>query len=283
MTYTCFDVSHDNGIAHIQLSRPEKRNSMILEFWDELPELVREIDRDGKTKVIVISSTGPHFTAGLDLAAFANVTAHSEASNEVHAHATKGLGFYQNVLRMQDCFTALEKARVPVLVAIQGGCIGGGVDMVTACDMRYCTADAFFTIYEINIGMTADVGTFPRILNHLPEGVVRELSYTGRRMSAEEAKSLGLVNAVYETQDAMLEGVMEVAREIATKPPMAIYGCKNIITYARDHSTDDTLDYIGIWNATMLQQSEVMEAMKAKQTGEPGDFAPLPPFRKVAG
>ncbi|WP_306249930.1 crotonase/enoyl-CoA hydratase family protein [Parvularcula sp. IMCC14364] len=284
MAYTCFDVSHDNGIAHIQLSRPEKRNSMILEFWDELPELVREIDKDGSTRVIVISSTGPHFTSGLDLGAFAGATTNKGAGqNEVHQQATAGLGFYQNVLRMQDCFTALEKARVPVLVAIQGGCIGGGVDMVTACDMRYCTADAFFTIYEINIGMTADVGTFPRILNHLPEGVVRELAYTGRRMSAAEAQSLGLVNSVYDDQDAMLEGVMATAREIASKPPMAIYGCKNIITYARDHSTEDTLDYIGIWNATMLQQSEIMEAMKAKQTGEPGAYAPLPPFRKVAG
>jgi enoyl-CoA hydratase len=283
MSYQCFDISSDNGIAHITLSRPEKRNSMIPAFWDELPEAVRMLDKDGETRVIVLSSTGPHFTAGLDLGTFSQVAGDTGAGdNEIHQQASRGLGFYHNVKRMQDCFTALEQARVPVLAAIQGGCIGGGVDMVSACDMRYCTRDAYFTIYEIRIGMTADVGTFPRIMNLLPEGIVRELAYTGRRMSADEAKSYGLVNHVYESHEAMLDAVMTIARDIADKAPMAIFGLKNIVTYARDHSTTDTLDYIGIWNASMLQQSEIMEAMTAKQTGKPGNFAPLPRLKKIA-
>ncbi len=282
MAYQCFDISSDNGVAHIKLSRPEKRNSMILEFWDELPEAVDEIDKSGDARVIVLSSTGPHFTAGLDLASFAQVTTNADVANETHREATKGLGFYHKVKRMQDCFTALERTRAPVIAAIQGGCIGGGVDMVTACDMRYCTSDAYFTIYEIMIGMTADVGTFPRILNLLPEGIVRELAYTGRKMSADEAKSYGLVNHVYDGHEAMLDGVMATARAIADKAPMAIYGLKNIVTYARDHTTADTLDYIGLWNASMLQQSEVMEAMGAKQSNKPGNFAPLPRLKKIA-
>ena len=283
MAYECFDITTDGGVAHIQLNRPEKRNAMTRGFWDELPEAVRALDKSGDTRVIVLSSTGPHFSAGIDLASFADM-AGDLGSGETQAHkaANRGLAFYQNVKRMQKCFTALEQARVPVLCAIQGGCIGGGVDLVTACDMRYASSDAYFTVYEINIGMTADVGTFPRLLNILPEGIVRELSYTGRKMPAEEALQRGLVNQVYDNHEALLEGVMALAEEIATKAPLAIHGLKKIITYARDHTTDDTLDYISIWNASMLQQSEVTEAMTAKMTKKPGNFAPLPPLKKVA-
>ena len=281
MTYTCFTVSDEDHVAHIQLSRPEKRNAMIAEFWSELPEIIQELDKEGTTRAIVISSTGPHFSAGMDLAAFAEMGSELGAGEtEAQKAASRGLGFYQHVKNLQGSFTALEKVRIPVLAAIQGGCIGGAVDMVTACDMRYCTKNAFFTIYEIIIGMTADVGTFPRILNHLPEGVVRELAYTGRKMSADEAKSYGLVNQVFDTQDELLAETLNIARDIAAKAPIAVHGLKNIITYARDHSTDETLDYIGLWNASMLSQSEIMEAMTAQQTGNPGNFAPLPVRKK---
>ncbi len=280
MTYTCFDVSTDNHVAHVQLCRPEKRNAMSAEFWHELPSLIRDLDKDGDTRVVVISSTGPHFTAGMDLAAFGEMGADLGAgTTDAHKQASRGLGFFQHVKDLQDSFSALEEARIPVLAAIQGGCIGGGVDMISACDMRYCSEDAFFTIYEIIIGMTADVGTFPRILNHLPEGVVRELAYTGRKMSAHEAKSFGLVNEVYKNQEELLEGVMKTAHDIAAKAPIAIHGLKDIITYSRDHNTKDSLERIGLWNASMLSQSEIMTAMAAKQTGTPGDFAPLPPLK----
>ena len=283
-TYEGFEVStDDDGIAHIVLNNPDKRNAMTRGFWDDLPAALRALDQLGTVKIIVLSSTGPHFTAGIDLASFAQVTAELGAGdNDTHRAATLPLAFYENVRVMQDAFSALEKVRMPVLVAIQGGCIGGGVDLVTACDMRYCTEDAFFTIYEINIGMTADVGTFPRILNHLPEGVVRELAYTGRKMHAAEAMSLGLINTVYPDEKSMLDGVMALAREIATKPQIAVYGCKNIITYSRDHTTTESLDYIGLWNASMLQQSEIMEAMAAKQMKRDGNFAPLPAIKKVS-
>ena len=152
--------------------------------------------------------------------------------------------------------------------------------MITACDMRYASEDAFFTIFEVNIGMTADVGTFPRLVRQIPEGMVRELAYTGRNMLAKEAKEIGLINQVYPDQASMIEDVMRIAKEIASKPPLAVYGCKRMITYSHDHSTADSLDYIAIWNASMLQIPEMQEAMQANSEKRQGDFVELPPLKK---
>ncbi len=287
MGYHCFDVSIDQKVAHIVLNRPEKRNSMSPEFWDELPAIVRDIDDGSKARAIVISSTGPHFSSGLDIKAFspsgsgdAGNTNEADRDQQRRARRTRGASFYDNVRRMQQAFTCLEQCRVPVLAAIQGGCIGGGVDLATACDMRYATEDAFLTIFEINIGMTADVGTFPRLVKLIPEGIVRELAYTGRRMSATEAQAVGLVNRVFPDQPTMVSEVLDIAREIATKAPLAVYGCKRMINYARDHSTADGLDYIGIWNASMLQPEEMVEAMTANAQKREGDFVDLPPIKR---
>ena len=275
MSYTCFDVTIENKIAHIVLNRPEKRNAMIAEFWTELPEIIRDIDAGSKARVIVISSTGPVFSAGIDLSMF------SGDMNMDKNDPQQGLNFLQNnVLPLQDSFSAIEQCRIPVLAAIQGGCFGGGVDFITACDMRYGTADSFITIYEIIVGMTADVGTFPRILNHMPEGVVRELAYTGRKMHADECKSRGLFNEVYADHAAMMTAVMKTAAEIASRPPLAVHGCKHIITYARDHNTADTLEHIAVWNMSMLIPAEMMEAMQAKGQKRPGKFAELPVLKR---
>ena len=282
MSYRCFDVNVDEQVAHIVLNRPEKRNSMIPEFWDELPSIVEELDAGSLARAIVISSTGPHFSAGLDLSAFDPASGMGGLS-EQPTQRQHGARFYQMVRHMQHTFSCLEQCRMPVLAAIQGGCIGGGVDLVTACDLRYASEDAFLTIFEINVGMTADVGTFPRIVKLIPEGVARELAYTGRRMPAAEAQALGLVNRVYADHQSLVDGVTEIAREIASKPPLAVYGCKRMITYARDHSTADGLDYIGIWNASMLQPKEMAEAISAKAEKREGKFVDLPPMpRKLA-
>ena len=272
MTYTCFELNVSDNIAHIILNRPEKRNAMIAEFWAELPEIIRDIDENAKARVIVISSTGPVFCAGIDIGMFQNDIGGTQDKN----HPQYGAGFYLHVKYLQDALSALEQCRIPVLAAVQGGCYGAGVDMITACDMRYGTQDSFITIYEINVGMTADVGTFPRILNHMSEGVVRELAYTGRNMPAEECKDRGLFNEVYADQDTMLSAVMDIAKEIASKPPLAIYGCKRIITYSRDHSTEDSLDNIAIWNMSMLNPSEMMEAMMSGKQKRVGNFQDLP-------
>ncbi|MCC3303232.1 crotonase/enoyl-CoA hydratase family protein [Sneathiella sp. HT1-7] len=282
MTYSCFDVQIKNQIAHIILNRPEKRNSMIPAFWNELPEIVRDIDENAKARVIVISSTGPHFSSGLDVASFVQPEI-TDPKEKRASEISAGAAFYGAVKNMQQTFTALQDCRLPVLAAIQGGCIGGGVDLITACDMRYATEDAFITIFETNIGMTADVGTFPRITKVIGDGLARELAYTGRRMPANEAKSAGLFNTVYKDQEALLGAVMEIAKEIASKAPLAIMGCKRMMNYSRDHSIEDSLDYIAIWNASMLQREEIFEAMKANAEKRPAEFVELPPIQKNIG
>jgi len=273
MKYKCFEVSFSNNIAHVVMNRPEKRNAMVKDFWTELPAIIRDIDDNSKARVIVISSTGPVFSAGIDIGMFASDIGGSSDKNSPQY----GLEFYNNnVLPLQNSFTAIEQCRIPVIAAIQGGCYGGGVDLITACDMRFGTNDSFITIFEINVGMTADVGTFPRILNHMPEGVVRELAYTGRKMPAVECKERGLFNNVYENKEKMISSVMAIAKEIATKPPLAVYGCKRIITCSRDHTTMDTLDNIAVWNMSMLSPSEMTEAMVSTKQKRQGQFTELP-------
>ena len=277
--YKCFSLSIKNNIAHLQMNRPEKRNSMILDFWTELPEIIADIDAGSKARVIVLSSTGPHFTAGLDKSLFAFVSEADREADEDTRNIQSGAAFYHNMTQFQTAFTSLEACRIPVLAAIQGGCIGGGIDLITACDMRYGTEDSFYTIFETNLAMTADVGTFPRLINLIPEGVVREMAYTGRNVTATEAKTLGLLNRVYPDQGSMLLGVMEIATEIASKAPLAVSGCKKMITYSRDHSTKDALDYVAIWNASHFKLTEVLEAMEANKADRPGHFTSLPKRR----
>ena len=284
MNYSCFDVSIASDVAHIVLNRPDKRNSMIHEFWDELPTIVQSIDQNSTARVIVLSSTGPHFTSGLDTSIFGSSVESSDNPEDVEkSKRQRSAKLYDTITHMQKSFTCLEQCRIPVIAAIQGGAIGGGVDLVTACDLRYMTEDGFLSIYEINIGMTADVGTFPRITHLLPEGIVKELAYTGRRISAQEAKQHGLVNEIYTDHEAMLEATMGIARQIATKAPLAVYGSKKIINYSRDHSTADSLDYISLWNASMLQPDEISEAFAAAQEEREGDFVNLPAARQKMG
>ena len=271
-SYTCFDVKLDGGVATGPRSRGEKLNTMVPAFWDELPALVRDLDASGEARVVVLASTGRHFCAGMDLSVFGGTRPEGE-TGRLRANLRA------NVLHLQETFSVLEKARMPVLAAVQGGCIGGAVDMITACDMRYATEDAFFCVQEINIGMTADVGTLQRLPRLIPEGVCRELAYTGRRMPAAEAKAVGLVNEVYGDHEALLDGVHEVARTIASRSPLAIYGSKKMITYARDHSTADSLDHMATWQAGMFQPADMAEAFAAQAEGREGDFDDLLPFR----
>lgn len=276
-TYECFDVEIADHVAHIRLKRPEAMNSMIRSFWNELPAIVKDIDDNARARCIVISSTGKHFSAGMDLAVFAG--GGSTAGDANVDRQTAGESFRYHVKTLQDAFSCLDQARMPVLVAIQGGCIGGAVDMTSACDIRYATKDAFFCIQEINIGMTADVGTFPRLCKLIPEGHVRELAYTGRRLPAERAKAIGLVNEVFDTHEELLAYVMDTAREIASKAPLAVAGSKVMINYARDHTIKDGLDYIALWNVGMFSPPHMQEAFKARQEKRDGNFPDLIPLR----
>lgn len=254
-----FEVSIDKHIAHIQLNRPDELNTMNKAFWRELPVIVRAIDAAAAARVIVISSTGRHFSAGMDLSVFMNIGGSFDGEASRRAEQLR-----RWVLELQDSFNALEEVRMPVLVAVQGGCVGGAVDMISACCSRYCTADAFFNIKETALGMTADVGTLQRLPHLIPQGLVRELAYTARKMHAEEALSSGLVNGVYETPEAMLDGVMGIATQIAANSPMAVAGTKHQLTYTRDHSVADSLNHMATWQSGMFQTPDVQEAMTAQ-------------------
>jgi len=278
MTYTCFEVDLIGKVAHVQMKRPEAFNSMVPEFWTELPQIIQEFDESGEARAVVISSTGRHFTAGMDLAVFGSG---AEVGKQEKAEMGRlRAQLRRHILKIQESFNCLDRARMPVLAAIQGGCVGGGVDLISACDMRYCTPDAFFCIQEINIGMTADVGTFPRLPHVLPQGLVRELAYTGRRLQANEAQAAGLVNKVYDDHEALIAGVMGVAQEIASRSPLAVWGSKEMLNYARDHTIADGLDYIATWQTGMFQPSDMAEAWEAKRDKREADFADLLPDRK---
>ena len=269
----CFEVTESDSIAHIVLNRPDELNSMIPEFWSELPQLVDEISNRGAARAIVISSTGKHFTAGMDLSVFTGGALDDDGDVEVGRARSV---FRYNVLHLQETFNALERARMPVLVATQGGVVGAGVDMITACDMRYATEDSWFCIHEINIGMTADVGTLQRLPKIIPEGIAREMAFTGDRMPAARAKEVGLVNEVYADQETMVNAVMDIAARIASKSPLAIHGTKETINYTRDHTVADSLHYIATWQTGMFQPADMMESFGAKAEGRDAVFDDLP-------
>ena len=271
MTYTCFNVETKDHVAHIRMIRPERANSMIPEFWDELPKIVGQLSEGNEARAIVLSAEGRHFCSGMDLSVFAGNNDVSVQDNAAHISRQRA-NFRTTALHLQRTFSCLEESRLPVLSAIQGACIGGGIDMVTATDLRYATEDAFFCIQEINIGMTADVGTLQRMPKLVPEGVVRELAYTGRNMSASEAKERGFVNDIYEDQDAMDDAVLEIAQEIASKSPMAIWGTKQTLNYGRDHSVADGLEYIATWNAAMFDPDDMAEAFMAQTENRDAQF-----------
>lgn len=277
--YSAFDYAVADSVATILLNRPEKRNAMSREFWDEMKAAFGEIGDDPSVRAVVIASTGPHFTAGIDLALLARLmegTARLEESR-------KREWLRRTVLDFQESFTVMERARVPVLVAVQGGCIGGGMDMITATDMRYCTADAFFQVKEIEIGMTADVGTLQRLPRTMPDGLARELCYTGRRMRADEARACGFVNTVYPDHETMLEEVAAIAGNIAAHSPLAVTGTKEMLNYTRDHSIADGLNYIATWNAGMIFSEDLSKAAAAMQGRKMPEYDDLAVGRAAAG
>jgi enoyl-CoA hydratase len=276
MPYTTFDYMLADHVAHIKFNRPDKLNTMVPAFWTEMIEVFAAIAATPAVRAVVISSTGRHFTAGMDLAVFDGL---GTAASSDRARVSEQLR--RSVLETQESFNVIEACRVPVLAAVQGGCIGGGVDLISACDMRYCTADAFFCIQEINIGMVADVGTLQRLPHLMPAGLVRELAYSGRRLPAAEAKASGLVNAVHADQAGMLEAVLGIARDIAAKSPLAVHGTKEVLKYTRDHSVADGLDYIAVWNAGMLLSEDMAEQMRANQEKRPAKFADLLPSKRL--
>jgi enoyl-CoA hydratase len=276
-TWQCFDVSQEAGIAHIRFNHPERLNSMVPAFWAELPRVFRELDEAGGVRVAVVSSTGKHFSAGMDLAVFGSSDALGTSNTLVREQ------FRQQLKRLQETFSAIAQVRFPVIAAVQGGCIGAAVDLVTACCLRYSTQDAFFCIQEINIGMMADVGTMNRMPKQIPEAVMRELAYTGDRLGAQRAERLGFVNGVYDNPEALLEGVMAVARKIAAKAPLAVVTSKEMISYSRDHSVAESFAYLNALQPGVFSEHDIQRAVMAQKAGQTPAFADLAPIKPAMG
>jgi len=270
---SCFSLTTEHHVAHLVLNRPEAMNTMHPTFWRELHEILTDIHKTGTARALVISSTGKHFSAGMDLQTFGGAIAMDDQSAEGRA------AIYDLLTDMQHTFTLLEELRIPVIAAIQGGCIGGAVDMVTACCMRYSSSDAFFCVQEINIGMVADVGTLQRLPKLLPMALVKELAYTGRRLGADKALAYGLVNEVLPTPEACTAAALQAAQEIASKPPVAIWGTKQVLHYARDHSVDESLKHMGWLQGAIWSNANVREAITAFQQKREANFPPLPPLK----
>jgi enoyl-CoA hydratase len=259
MQFETLSVTLDAHIATIRLNRPDKANAMSATMWQEIRKAFDWVDATPEARVAVLQGEGKLFCAGIDLQMMMGINA--DVRNDCDGRTREAMR--RVILDMQDTLTSLERCRKPVLAAIHNGCIGGGIDLVTCADMRYCSADAYFTIKEIDIGMTADVGTLQRLPKLVGDGITRELAYTGRKCLADEAQQIGLVNRVFESREALYAGVQEIAGTIAAKSPLSIRGTKEMINYARDHSVADSLNYIATWNAAMLMSNDLTEAMTA--------------------
>ena len=269
--YSCFDVIFDNQLAHIILNRPEKRNSMTTDFWKEFPEIVSDINQEGIIRVIIISSTGPHFCSGLDLSIFQSDLLDINKEKE-----NKAILLNNYIEILQNALNILQDCRIPVITAIQGACIGGGLDLVCASDIRLGTKDSYFSILETKLGLVADIGTFPRLVKLIPDGLVRELAFTGRNFNSNEAKLSGFLNNIYPDQKSMTDAAFELGKEISKNSPTVVFGCKEAIKFSRDHTTVEGLDWIKMWNSAMFNMKEVEESFKAKIEKRTGNFDNLP-------
>ncbi len=274
MSEECFDVAYDGAVAHLRLVRPDKRNALVPAFWTQLRTIVQDLDAGSRARAIVISSTGPHFSAGLDLSVIEGDGMFRAGSVSTEPGRKRAL-LYQGIRSLQETFTAIERARVPVIAAIQGGCVGAAVALAAACDLRYAAADAFFLLPEVGLGITPDVGQLQRLPRLLPDAVVREMTYRGTRLSAARAESLGFVNAVFDDHDSVLAAVSAIATEITANSPLAVWGAKHALGFAREHTVDDGLEQIALWQAGMYHPDDSLHTLQAQRAGRTPTFDDL--------
>lgn len=264
--YLKVEIGHK--IAQVSLNRPEKANALHMDAWIEMQTVFETLSRADDVRVIVLSGEGKHFCAGIDLELLMSIS----QFQDIACPGKRSEKVREFILTLQQTVTAIEKCSKPVLAAIHNGCIGGGVDIATACDMRYCTEDAYFTIKEIELGMVADLGTMQRLPKIISPGMAAEMAYTGRKVLGPEARNIGLVNNCFASKTTLMEGVMQIATTIASKSPLSIRGTKDILHYTRDHSVDDALNYMSTWNASMLLSADLTEAFKATMEKRPTKF-----------
>ncbi|MEN3161256.1 crotonase/enoyl-CoA hydratase family protein [Tistrella mobilis] len=266
--FTTLTVTLENAVARVTLNRPDKANAMNAPMWVELKAAMEWLDETPEARVGIITGAGRFFTAGIDLAMLGAMK--DEVADGCDGR--RGEKLRRQILDIQDTVTSVERCRKPVIAAVNGPCVGGGIDLITACDMRYAADDAWFSVKEVDMGLAADVGTLQRLPKIVGEGMARELAYTARKVTAAEAEAMQLINRRFPTVDALNEGVLAIAAGIAAKSPLAIRGTKEMITYVRDHSVADGLNYIATWNAAMLLSDDLTEAMTAFFEKRPASF-----------
>ena len=259
--YTVIRVDREGPVAEVVLDNPDKLNAMAPKFFTEIRDVFIELDADPDVRAIVLWAEGRLFTAGLDLKAAAGLLGVGGDDNGSQFEANTAL--YKDILRLQDCFTAIECCSKPSVAAVHGHCIGGGVDLTTACDIRVCTEDATFSIMETKIAIVADVGTLQRITPIVGKGMAREMAFTGKRITADRALRSGLVNDVYPDKDSMLAGARATAQEIAANSPAVVQGVKRVLQYSEEHSTQEGLEYVAQWNSSFLHTQDLKEAITA--------------------
>jgi enoyl-CoA hydratase len=258
--YESLHVTHDGHVALVELIGPGKGNAMGPAFWNEMPIVFDALDKDDEVRAIVTRGRGEHFTYGLDLNATASIFGSVVAGENLARERTD---LHDMVLKWQQAFTAIARCRKPVIAAIDGWCIGGGVNMIAACDIRLCTADARFSLREPRIAITPDVGALQRLPAIIGEGATRLMAFTAGDYDAEFALQVGLVERVFDDRAALDQGVAEIADQIAANAPLAVQGAKRVLNYCRDVPEEAGLKYVAAWNSAFLQSKDLAEAMTA--------------------
>lgn len=269
-------VEFDGHVATVWLDRPEKRNAFAQNFWADLPDIMKALGADDETRAIVIAARGESFTVGIDLKAFGpmfmNGGVDPDAERQPASEVGKRMDLYRAIREMQQTFSSVAACPKPVIAAIHGHCIGAGVDLITACDIRYTSKDATFSVRETRLAMVADVGTLQRLPRIVDPGILAEIVYTGRDFDADEALKMGLVTRVFSDGGATRDAAHELAREIAVNSPLAVQGAKAVLGTAGDRSIEESLDYVALWNAAFIQSNDFVEATMAFLQKRPPEF-----------
>lgn len=265
-----FRVDKHDSIAEVSLCGPGKGNAMGPAFWRECPGVFEALDRDDDVRAVLVRAEGPHFTYGLDLPAMMGDLGPLLGGEGAAATRTR---LYDKILELQRAFNAVASCRKPVIAAVHGWCIGGGVDLITACDVRLCSADAKFSVREVRVAMVADLGSLQRLPAIVGEGHARELAFTGRDFPAEHALRIGLVNEVFESHEALLAGARALARSIADNPPLVVQGIKQVMDEAIAPQIARGLRHVAAWNAAFLPSGDLGEAMSAFLERRPPRFS----------
>lgn len=268
-TYDSLRIERHDGFAEVVLTGPGKGNALGPELFRDLPAAIAELDSDASTRAIVLRGDGAHFTYGLDLMAMAGELGPLIAGNNLARERTELLAL---IRRLQDAVSSLASARVPVINAIHGWCIGGGLDLATACDVRICSAEAKFSVREVRVAIVADLGTLQRLPRIVGQGHARQLALTGEDFDAAKALRIGLVNEVYETPETLLSAARAMARRIAENPPLVVQGTKRILNENDGQTIAEGLRHVALWNSAFLQSNDLTEAFSAFAERRPPKF-----------